>query len=307
MSSCQPPTRRPAGLTASAMLAARLKEERESRGWSLTELAEKVRYDRADLHKMEQGQRLGSEYVIGRLEELYGTGDTLRTLRTLAKAEALRDKYQSYMDLEASASCLHEYAGGTVPGLLQTEAYAREQIRSNPANRSAAAIEELVAERIKRQVRLTADDAMFYRALLDEAIFIRRMSEPAAWVAQLDHLLALAQQPNITLQMTPIAAGVHDFVGANVFLMWHPGGDHTAYVESSKGGSVVEDSEDVADLRLSYDGIRDLSLSPRETRKFLQHLREEAAHGIGSSEPDRPHLAEVVLQRGRRGELRGGR
>ena len=303
MSSRQPPSGRTPGLTASSMLAARLKEEREKHGYSLAELAEKVRYDRADLHKMEQGTRLGSEYVIGRLEELYGTGDTLRTLRTLAKSEARRDKYQSYMDLEANASCLHEYAGATVPGLLQTEAYAREQVSTSPA--SEGALDELVAERLRRQDRLRSGKGLIYRAMVDEAVFLRGMADIGAWAEQLEHLLRMSELPHVTLQMVPIAAGIHDFVGGNVFLTWHSGGENTAYAESSKVGDLVENPVHVAELRLSYDRIRDLSLSPGETRHFLQHLMEEAAHGTAASEPGRPHLAEVVVQRRGRGELPG--
>lgn len=303
MSSRQPQSERTSEPTAWSMLATRLKEERERHGLSLGELAEKVRYDRAVLHKMERGLVLGSEYITGRLEELYGTGDTLHTLRTLAKSEARRNKYQSYMDLEANASCLHEYAGGTIPGLLQTEAYAREQVSTSPASQEA--LEELVTERLARRERLMADDGMIYRAILDEAVLLRRMSDKQAWHEQLEHLLMMSQRPNVTLQVVPIAVGIHDFVGGNVFLLWHPGGENNAYVESSKVGDLVENPEYVAELRLSYDHIRDLSLSPGETRHFLQHLMEEERNGREPSRPGRPRLEEVVVQRRGRRELPG--
>ncbi|QHF97658.1 transcriptional regulator [Streptomyces sp. NHF165] len=257
-----------------SMLAEKLLSCREERGWSLRELAEKACYDRADLHKMEQGTKLGSEYIIGKLDALYGTGDLLSTLRLLAKAEGTRDKYRAYMRLEATATVLHEYAAATIPGLLQTEAYARELIETAP-RWDDGEVSQAVANSLERQGRLTTGAPPHYRGLLDESAFQRKLSDPESWRTQLSHLLHMSSRPNVRLQLVPFSAGLHDLAGGSLALLWQADGSNSAYQESSKTGDLIEEPEDVAELRLSYDLLRDSAFSPDETRSYIKRALEE--------------------------------
>ncbi|WP_326688700.1 helix-turn-helix domain-containing protein [Streptomyces sp. NBC_01795] len=266
------PGRQP--LTARRLLAEQLQHHREKSGWSLSSLANKAHYDRSDLHKMELGQKLGPEHLVAKLDGLYGTGNTLTLLWRLAKEEHVRDTYRAYMEMEASATVLHQYATSTVPGLLQTESYARTLVNTWPIW-SQEEVETELTKRMARQERLGEDGALHYRAILDEACFRRVPRTPQTWRDQLTHLAEMADRPNVTLQVLPFASGLHELAGANLSLLWQADGANAAYQESSHTATVVADAKEVANLRLSYDALRDSALTPSESRTYIQRAVEE--------------------------------
>ena len=265
------PGRQP--LTARRLLAEQLQLNREKAGWSLSTLANKAHYDRSDLHKMELGQKLGPEHLIAKLDGLYGTGNTLTLLWRLAKEEHVRDTYRAYMEMEASATVLHDYATSTVPGLLQTEPYARALVNTSPIW-SQEEVETELTKRLARQKRLSGEGALHYRAVLDEACF-RRVPSAQVWRDQLKHLAIMADRPNITLQVLTFTSGLHNLSGANLSLLWQADGSNAAYQESSHTAAVIAEAEEVATLRLSYDSLRDAALTPGESRVYIQRAVEE--------------------------------
>ncbi|GEB48612.1 helix-turn-helix domain-containing protein [Streptomyces cacaoi] len=263
--------------TALGLLTRKLAELRKAKGLSYAQLALKIGYDRADLHKLEQGTKLCSEYVIGKLDALYGTGDQLSMLLALAKEEGIRERYRAYISLEEGAIVLHEYASAVMPGLLQTEAYADTVLRTAP-HWDPDELEQQLKRRIARQGRVTGEGpAVHYRTVLDEACFARRPS-PEVWHEQLVHLEQVARLWNVTVQLLPFTAGLHDLTGGNLMLLWQPDGTNLAYQESSHTASWVDAPNEVAELRLSYDPLRDASLSPRESLAYIQRALEETTH-----------------------------
>ncbi|QDL75469.1 XRE family transcriptional regulator [Streptomyces malaysiensis subsp. malaysiensis] len=262
--------------SARLLLAAEVARLREESGKSLGQLADETTYDRTYLHKLETGVRIGSPEVIAALDRVYATGERLSMLWELARDDVFPDKYKRFMELEATATVRYEYAVSTVPGLLQTKEYAREVFWVGRP-RSEDELEEQVAARVGRQELLTRDDPPHYRAVLDEAVLRRPTRDPKVWKQQLDHLLETAMWPNVTLQVLPFAAGLHDLLGGSLTVLWLPDGSSVGYVESSKTGELVENAADVEQLKLSYDLLRDLALSPRETVAFIRQVMEDSA------------------------------
>lgn len=132
------------------VLACELRRLREASGKSLAQLAEETNYDRTYLHRLETGERLSKLPVMEALDRVYGTGGLLVRLWGLARLEAFKDKYREFMKLEAKATIMQKYAP-VVPGLLQTEEFAREALALAPAPTGPDELEVNVAARLGRQ------------------------------------------------------------------------------------------------------------------------------------------------------------
>ncbi|MFC8829725.1 helix-turn-helix domain-containing protein [Streptomyces sp. NPDC057137] len=260
--------------SARLLLAKELARLREESGKSLATLGEETTYDRAYLHKLETGVRVGSPEVIAALSAVYGTGEQLMMLWQLARQDAFADKYKRFMQLEAKATVQYAYSVGAIHGLLQTEGYAREVFEATRP-RDEHDLSEEIAARLGRQELLRRENAPHFRAVLDESVLRRKTREPQEWTRQLEHLLEAGQLPNVTLQVLPFDAGPHGLLGTSVTVLWLPDGKAVAYTEDAHSGELIEDPSDVEKLRLSYDLLRDLALSPRKSVAFIERLLEE--------------------------------
>lgn len=277
--------------SARMVLATELARLREKSGKSLSDLAADTTYDRTYLHKLETGVKLGSPDVMEALDKVYETGKHLVHLRVLAREEGIKDKYRHFMECEKEATMRYEYASSTIPGLLQTEGYAREQLRTaRPADENE--LDAQVSTRLDRQALLHGDGAVKFRAVLDESAVRRPLSDASEWSQQLAHLLKAAELPNVTLQVLPFSAGLQHLLGGSLTLFWLPGGRNVAYTEGSYSGDFVEDPADVEQLRLSYDLLRDSALSPRDSVALIRKILE----AIPSCEP--PDSTSVTLHGG---------
>ncbi|MFI1487651.1 DUF5753 domain-containing protein [Streptomyces sp. NPDC020747] len=180
------------------------------------------------------------------------------------------------MELERQATVRYEYAVGAIPGLLQTKEYARDVLAlSFPGEEQG--LEEQVAARMGRQSLLRDEDAPHFRAVLDESVLRRPMRDEAAWTRQLKHLLTIAEQPKVTLQVLPFSAGLHHLMGTSLTILWLPDGRSAAYTETNVNGELFEEPAEVERLKLSYDLLRDFTLSPRKSVNVIQKVMEDNA------------------------------
>lgn len=251
---------------------------RQEAGLSLGALSERVRFDRSYLNRLERGERIGDMETARRLDEFYGTGRGLQNLWWLAKDEAYPGRYQRYMELESSARIIQKFNCQTIPGLLQTEEYARELLWSNPHRPGEGEkLEEQLAQRIKRQLLLTQEESPPHvRFVLDEAVFGRPSRDRAAWRRQLQRLLDDAKLPNVTLQVLPLNTGLHALLGGSLTLLWLEDGTTAAYQEGAKYGEVIEEPGAVEQLKLSYDEICARALSQQDSLEFIRTLMKES-------------------------------
>lgn len=255
------------------LLAHELRRLREQSGKSLAQLSEDTSYDRTYLHRLETGERISQLPVMEALDAAYDTGGLLARLWRLARQDVFKDKYKLFMQYEAKATIMHKYAL-IIPGLLQTEDYARVVLSSAPGPGGGDEIEERVSARIGRRELLHRDPPPSLRVILDESALRRPTTDPKVWHEQLAHIVDAAQSPCITIQVLPFTAGVHDLMGSSLSLLWLRDGSAVAYLEGSKSGELTEEPEEIAQYRLSYDRLRDLALSPSESVAFVQHVME---------------------------------
>ncbi|WP_033324367.1 helix-turn-helix domain-containing protein [Streptomyces yerevanensis] len=259
-----------------AVLGRTLKFLREQAGKSLGQLAEETGYDKSYLSRLESGERLSKVTVVEDLDGYYGCGDLLVSHWRVARIDAFKDKCKEYMRLEATARVMRVYTPD-VPGLLQTEDFARE-VLSEPQTtpKDTEVVEEQVAARLGRQLLLRRNPAPDVRFTIDELAFRRPSASAETWESQLLHIEAVAQWPNVVVQVLPFSAGIHHLMGkGSLTLLWQKNGSAVAYTEGDSSGLLMDDPEDVLRHRLSYDRLRDLALSPSDSLTFIRDVLEE--------------------------------
>ncbi|OUC80487.1 helix-turn-helix domain-containing protein [Streptomyces swartbergensis] len=261
-----------------AALGRTLRFLREQAGKSLGQLSEDTGYDKSYLSRLEKGERLSKRAVMEDLDSYYGSGDLLVREWRDARREVIKDKYKAFMDLEATAQIMWMFQL-RVPGLLQTEGYARAVLSGLSGAQTTAGnseeVEEQVAARMGRQELLFRESAPDVRVILDEAALRRPVPDTKVWAEQLSHLLEAAELPNIAIQVLPFGVGVHDLMDSHLWLFWQRVGDPVAWTEGNGFGALIQDPDKVLRFRLSYDRVRDAALTPVESTAFIKRLLEE--------------------------------
>ncbi|MGR8008702.1 helix-turn-helix domain-containing protein [Streptomyces hypolithicus] len=260
---------------ARARFAEELRLLRTGRGESLRQVGERLGWDWSLFGKMEKGETLGGPEVVQALDHHYGTPGLLLALWELAVSDQtqFRERYRRYMALEAEATSLWHFAVGVLPGVLQTEAYAREVLAAGRLK--GEEIDEQVKAWLTRRDLLEGESAPHFRSILSETVLCTPLREAAAWREQLKHLLEMAGRPKVVVQVLPHCAGAHSLSSTDVMFLRVAEGRTVAYVESASHGSLLEASRQVEELQQMYDSVRDLALSPGESRQHILRLLEE--------------------------------
>ncbi|MEU8971907.1 helix-turn-helix transcriptional regulator [Streptomyces monashensis] len=255
--------------------AEELRRLRSERGPSLRDLAKEVGWDASLFSKMESGRTLGGPEVVQALDQYYGTPGLLVTLWELAVADPtqFKEQYRRYMILESEAVSLWHYGVSILPGLLQTDGYARELLALGGAK--GEELDQQVEARTSRRELLEGVDASPFRALLGEAVLRTPLRDLSEWRVQLEHLLEVSEQPHVTIQVLPQHVGLHGLVSTAVMFLRLPGGRTVAYTENAHRGELVEENASVERLHRAYDAMRDVALTPAESRKFIMRMLEE--------------------------------
>ncbi|WP_030746434.1 helix-turn-helix domain-containing protein [Streptomyces sp. NRRL F-5135] len=248
---------------------------RSRKGDSLRKLGEVLGWDWSLFGKMESGETLGGPEVVQALDQHYGTPGLLLTLWELAMADPtqFKERYRRYMILEAEAVSLWHFGVSVLPGLLQTPDYARAVLAAGGL--SGEELSQQIQARIGRRALLDGEAPPHFRALISETVLRTPLQDVEEWRRQLEHLLEMAERPNVTLQVLPLTAGPHGLVSTDVMFLRAPDGSTVAYTENALSGDLIEQPQQVQSLQLAYDAIRDLALSPVESRKFITQMLEE--------------------------------
>lgn len=273
-------------------LSSRLKELRDQANLTLTEVAKTVEVNQGSLSRIETGERGTTPVLVKALLDAYGVTDaeTREDILDLVRADQAQSKpwwrkysavinttqYGGYLALEASANTFRNYEPQLVPGLLQTSDYAREVITAMRVDLDAKQIEALVTVRMGRQAILQGEGAPKLWAVIDEAALRRIAGSPAVLKGQLEHLLALAKRPNITVQLLKFAAGFHPGLYGSFMLMGFPEPNpDVVWVENLTNSVYFEDSADVDRYTEVFDHLRARALGPPETRARLGTMIKE--------------------------------
>lgn len=180
----------------------------------------------------------------------------------------------TYVGLETEASLVRSFELELIPGLLQTEQYAREihVLRGQPPDD----LERRVKARLRRQERLTASDPLHLSALISESALARCARQPSVAADQFRQLLDWAKRPNIEIQVLPTDAGLHSGMSGAFTLLSFPEGllPDTGWQEYALGGHIIDDPSDVASLTTLYGEIRDQAPGYDESLTLLAEFAE---------------------------------
>ncbi|WP_432071101.1 helix-turn-helix domain-containing protein [Streptomyces sp. AA1529] len=258
-----------------ARFAEELRHLRAQRGESLRQLGERLGWDWSLFGKMESGETLGGPEVVEALDQHYGTPGLLLALWELAIDDRtqFRERYRRYMELEARATSLWHFAVSVIPGLLQTPGYAREVLSAGGLK--GPELEQQVQARMGRRSLLEGDDAPPFRTIVSEAVLRTPLQDVGEWQQQLSYIRDATQRGNITLHVLPFDAGLHGLVGTDMWFLRFADARTVAYSESTYRGDLIEENASVERLQRAYDALRDLALSPAESRKFVLRMLEE--------------------------------
>ncbi|MFB7498930.1 helix-turn-helix domain-containing protein [Streptomyces sp. NPDC056161] len=256
--------------------AEELRSLRTASGESLRDLGKVVGWDPSLFGKLESGATLGSPEVAEALDQHYGTPGLLLALWELAVGDPtqFKEQYRRYMLLEGEAVCLWHYGVSILPGLLQTDGYAREVL--SLGGYRGEELQQQVEARTGRRKLLEGDNAPPFRALLAEAVLRTPLRDPGEWRAQLEHLLEVSERPDIAVQVLPQGSGLYGLVSTAVMFLRLLDGTTVAYTENAHRGELIEENSSVELLQRKYDAMRDVALTLGESRKFILRTLEEA-------------------------------
>ncbi|MFE1476752.1 Scr1 family TA system antitoxin-like transcriptional regulator [Streptomyces cyaneofuscatus] len=233
--------------------------------------------------------------------------DLLIDLWPYVYREAYPDWSQAFIAYSARAAVIRQYSSHAVPGLLQTPEYARALLSMGHSLRDAEHLEERVAARLERQNRLTGPDRPHLWIILDEAVLRRPVGGSAVMRGQLEKLLRMAEEPNITVQVLPFDQGAHGALAGSLSVLVMPDGTEIAYTEGAHNGQLTEEPEEVEQFVLTYDHLRAMALPPLMSLELIRSVLEVDYRGNRvPSRSDRRRLAQQQLQQRGGRRLRGG-
>ncbi len=204
------------------LVGARLRRLRIEASLTREQAGEALRASEWKIHRLENGQVSFKDRDVADLLALYGVTDAGEVEALLAMAreanrrgwwhqygELLPQWFRAYIDLESAASLIRTYQGQLVPGLLQTEEYARAVIEGGHAGGSPDEVERRVALRMARQALFARSDGRRLWAVVDEAALRRPVGGPEVMRTQIERLVEASKLRNVTLQVLPVSAGAH--------------------------------------------------------------------------------------------------
>jgi transcriptional regulator with XRE-family HTH domain len=214
------------------LLGAQLRRLRESKRITLEDAGKAIRASHSKISRLETGRVGFKDRDIADLLTLYGVTDeedreALRELARRANApgwwhdynDILPNWFEAYVGLEEVATQIRTYQVQFVPGLLQTEDYARAVTLLGHENAPPREIERRVRLRMARQAVLGRSEPPNLWAVIDEAVLQRQTGSPAVMRGQLEHLAEMAQRANVTIQVIPFQAGGHAAAGGSFSIL----------------------------------------------------------------------------------------
>ena len=264
------------GRTPRQVFGAMVRYYRDRAGLSRPELARQISKSVSLVQAIELGQRAATPDVTEDLERVLPADGALARLRDEIgdglSYQAYPSWFQDWALKEAEAATLRWFEPLIVPGLLQTEDYARA-IFATRFRITRDEIDEQVAARLKRQEILSRDDPPALWIILDEWVLRRPVGGRHVMLEQVSRLIDAARQPHVVIEIIPANVGAHEGVTGAFAIADFDDAPSVGYQEGAVRGQPVEEHKDVASLDLTWDILRGEALP----RAASLALLEEAA------------------------------
>jgi transcriptional regulator with XRE-family HTH domain len=263
-------------------LGRELKRLREEAGLLRDAAADDLGRDASTISKIENGKMTISLGDVKSLLTLYGiplgSDDAVRILDVAREARKrsthrVPDWVRAFVGLEAEAVEMKQFEVALVPGLLQTESYIRAMTQAGDPTRDPAEVERLVAIRRERQARLTGDNPPRLWVVMGEAVIRRLVGFGGpVMLEQLEHLLAMAELPTVSVRIIPFTARPHPSMGTSfeILRLPEPPGTEVVYLEDLWSADYVDRDSQVTAYVQVFDRLCDVALDAPSTAEMLK-------------------------------------
>ena len=269
-------------------LAELLRQLRVDAGLSVEDAAGRLEWSQNKLYRIERAEHGVAVGDARLLLDLYGVPaaqreEVLSLVREARQrgwwqsyADALPEPAAAYVGLEQDAASLAQYSAELVPGLLQTEDYARAIRRAGLLADTDETTERWLAVRTQRQARLRGDQALTYWTVLNEAVLRRTVGGAEVMHTQLQHLMEVAELPNVTLQVLEFDAGAHAAMDSSftVIRFADQAAPDVIYIENATSVLYLEREAEVARYTLIFDHVRVRALDPDRSLRMIAEAAE---------------------------------
>ncbi|MFE9745199.1 helix-turn-helix transcriptional regulator [Saccharothrix saharensis] len=274
--SARPPFRR-------RKLARRIRRMREAAGMTIEDAAAALDKHRNSLYRLEAGETRLDVHLARSMMDVYDhyDPDLIDQVRDALRPGwwttfGLRD--MGYVDVETEASAVWELALILIPGLLQTESYARAVLEANSLKRTKPELAAQVKVRMIRQKRLTSEEnPLRLVALIDESALRQRIGGDGVMRDQLDHLVMVAELDAVAVRVLPRDLGAHAGQYGVCTLLDFPDPEDPSllYVSHATGSLHIEDPEQVWRARMLIDHLLERALGPEDSIALIERILAE--------------------------------
>lgn len=237
------------------LFAGELRRLRVAAGLSQESLGERVNYSASLVAAVEQCRRAPRLEFAEQCDAVLDAGGLLVRVREAIVRESLMPWFREWVAIEQEATALLSFQPLVVPGLLQTEAYARS-LHEGGSRLVGEEIEQQVAARLARQAVLDRPRPPLFVAVLDYTALERPVGGPEVMRAQLAHLAAMAARPQVHLHVVPRGVGAYPGLSGAFAIATPAEGDDIAYLDNHLKGTIVERAADVLHLRRTWESVR---------------------------------------------------
>lgn len=254
-----------------------LKQQRETAGLTQQRLADVAVMTRSHIAHIEAGRRIPSREDARRLDRALNTGNVLSSFLP-QEGVAVEDYFEAARYLEQQATVIREFAPTFVPGILQTERYARSLLSVGYPPASEEECDRAVVTRLERSRILTDPVAPVVWAPLDEAVLRRPVGGPEVMAEQLTHIVRLTEAKRVRAHVIPYTVGAYQILNSMLTLMWFEDQPPVAYSEGLQFGKVHDAPAIVERLQGAYHLALSDALPLQESLALLKATAKDYGH-----------------------------
>lgn len=252
-----------------------LRSRREAAGLTQEELSQRAIMTRTHIAHIEAGRRRPSADDARRLDQVLGTGGIFERFLPTLDGRKVAEHFEAAKEMEQQASVIRQYAATLVPGVLQTEAYARAVFQAGFPPKTDEECDKALVTRLGRARILDDPKSPVMWTMLDEAVLRRHVGGPAAMAHQLRHIAELGDRRRVRVHVLPFGAGAHALLESMVSLMWFEDLPPVVYVEGWNTGKVLDLPSVVQQGMAAYDLALGDALSHRQSLALIRSVAEE--------------------------------
>ncbi|MEU9982365.1 helix-turn-helix transcriptional regulator [Streptomyces sp. NPDC050856] len=253
-----------------------LRFHRERAKVSQETLGHHTGYSKSQVAMIERGERRPRGNFVDVADELLGAQGALVEVAEELKASGVAAWFEDYLEEEARAAGVHWYETHLIPGLLQTEAYARAVFSCACPSLDDEEIEAGVAARMARQALFHRKPAPLVSFVLEKAALAKPLGSPGTLKENLHHVLHIGRLRNVEIQVMPEDRHTHAGLnGPFILLETAKRESQLVYVEGQGGRYFLSEQPDVGDVFARYGILRAQALNPEDSAELIEQVARE--------------------------------